>query len=144
MLAVEGQVDYSLPQAVTHMASAVSQYNYELPYPGYFSGHVLLTAGHMRSVNGFYNNYLGYGCEDDCFYRSFIERGLPVHRRYGRYESLYHDRVIEKDEKIRELFKRNWEISSLPRDFSNGLDSCEYSIEQVVEFPGYTRIDVNC
>ena len=144
MLAVEGEVDYSLPQAVTHMASAISQYNYKLPYPGYFSGHVLLTAEHMRSVNGFYKGYLGYGCEDDCFYRSFLERELPVHRRYGKYESLSHERVIDKDETIKELFKRNWEISSKPRDFSNGLDSCEYKIEQVIAFSAYTRIDVNC
>jgi len=143
MLAVEGQVDYSFPEAVTHLASAVSQYNYVLPYPGYFSGHVLLTAAHMRSVNGFYNDYPGYGCEDDCFYRSFLERNLPVHRRYGKYESLPHERVIEKDEDMRKAFKRNWEISSRPRDFSNGLDSCKYEIVEVHELPGYTQIEVN-
>lgn len=142
MLAVEDHVDYSFPKAVTHLASEVSQYNYKLPYPGYFSGHVLLTASHMRSVNGFYNDYPGYGCEDDCFYRSFLERGLPIDRRNGRYESLPHERVIEKDENIKELFKRNWEVSSRPRDFSNGLDSCKYDIVYVHKLPDYTRIDV--
>lgn len=142
MLAVKGEVDYSFPISVTHLASAVSQYNYQLPYPGYFSGHVLLTAEHMRSVNGFYNDYPGYGCEDDCFYRSFLERNLPVDRRYGKYISLPHERAVDKDKKLQELFKKNWEISSKPRDFSNGLSSCNYKIDKIVDCTGYTRLDV--
>ena len=142
MLAVENEVDYSFPKSATHLASSVSQYNYVLPYPEYFSGHVLLTSEHMRSVNGFYNDYPGYGCEDDCFYRSFTERNLPVERRYGRYESLPHERIIDKDEDIREMFNKNWEVSSRPRDFSNGLESCKYEIEDVVAFSNYTRLDV--
>lgn len=142
MLAVDGEVDYSFPHAVTHLASAASQYNYQLPYPTYFSGHILLTAEHMRSVNGYYNDYPGYGCEDDCFYRSFIDRGLPVERRYGRFESLPHDRVVDKDPAIMDLFNRNWELLKKPRDYSNGLTSCEYSIRKVHSFRDYIRIDV--
>ncbi len=143
MLAVAGQVDYSFPEAVTHLASAVSQFNYELPYPKYFSGHVLLTAAQMRSVNGFYNDYPGYGCEDDCFHRSFVQKNLPIHRRYGRYESLPHERVVDQDPTLMDLFNRNWErYKQQPRDFTNGLDSCQYQIRQVVRADGYTRIDV--
>ncbi|MEH6309227.1 galactosyltransferase-related protein [Olivibacter sp. CPCC 100613] len=142
MLAVEGQVDYSAPDAVTHLASAVSQYDYTLPYPTYFSGHVLLNAEHMESVNGFYNDYLGYGCEDDCFYRSFVERELPVHRRHGVYESLDHERPVDTDPKIKELFKRNWELSSKPRDFSNGLSTCQYKIHSVEVNDNYTMVNV--
>lgn len=145
MLAVEGQVDYSYPEAVTHLASAVSQFNYEMPYPAYFSGHVLLTATHMRSVNGFYNDYPGYGCEDDCFYRSFLERELPVHRRYGRYESLPHDRVVDKDPHLMDMFNRNWDLfkKNRPRDYTNGLTSCEYSIKAVNNCKDYIRLDVS-
>ncbi len=104
MLAVEGHVDYTFPNVVTHLASAAFQFGYTMPYPNYFSGHVLLTAEHMRSVNGFYNDYPGYGCEDDCFYRSFIQKNFPVERRYGRYESLPHDRVVDKDPSLMDLF----------------------------------------
>ncbi|MBN9384576.1 MAG: hypothetical protein J0H74_27730 [Chitinophagaceae bacterium] len=144
MLAVEGHVDYSFPKAATHLASAASQFGYTMPYPTYFSGHVLLTAEHMRSVNGFYNDYPGYGCEDDCFYRSFIERGLPIDRRYGRYESLPHERIVDKDPALMELFNRNWDIFNLnPRDFCNGLSSCEYRIGQVHSFTDFTQIDVH-
>lgn len=142
MLAVEGSVDYSFPETVTHLASAVSQYNYKMPYPGYFSGHVLLTAVQMRAVNGFYNDYPGYGCEDDCFYRSFLERHIPVQRRYGKYESLWHEKVINQDIKLKDLFKRNWEQSSKPRNFENGLSSCSYKIKKVHTFPCYYQVDV--
>ncbi|MDO6431641.1 galactosyltransferase-related protein [Flavitalea sp. BT771] len=143
MLAVDGHVDYSFPSCVTHMASAASQYNYTMPYPGYFSGHVLLTATHMRSVNGFYNDYPGYGCEDDCFYKSFLEKGLPVERRYGRYESLPHERVVDKDASLMEMFNRNWEkFQKRPRDCYNGLSSCEYEIRQVLDQGDYIQIDV--
>ena len=142
MLAVEGHVDFSFPKAATHLASAASQFNYAMPYLSYFSGHVLLTRDHMRSVNGFYNDYDGYGCEDDCFYRSFKERSLPTERRYGRFESLPHKRVVDHDEKILDLFNRNFEIYKKPRDFSNGLTSCKFEIKDVKECGGYKQIDV--
>lgn len=143
MLAVEGHVDYSFPTAVTHLASAASQFNYTMPYPTYFSGHVLLTAAHMRSVNGFYNDYPGYGCEDDCFYRSFIERNLPIERRYGKYESLPHDRLVDKHPELMDLFNRNYDLlKSSTRDFSNGLDSCKYKIMAEYDFGDYKKIEV--
>jgi glycosyl transferase family 7 (putative galactosyltransferase) len=142
MLAVEGHVDYSFPRAATHLASAVSQFGYKMPYPVYFGGHVLVTAEQMRSVNGFYNGYPGYGVEDDCFYRSFVNKGLPVHRRYGKYESLPHKRAVE-DDQLKELFDRNWErLKSGPRDFSNGITSCKYTIADVHQLEGYTQLDV--
>jgi hypothetical protein len=144
MLAVEGQVDYSFPQAATHLASAASQFGYKMPYPVYFGGHVLVTAGQMRSVNGFYNDYPGYGCEDDSFYRSFVHKGLPVDRRYGRYESLPHKRHVDHDEHLMDLFNHNWEhFKSGPRDYSNGISSCKYEIVAVHQFEGYTQLDVN-
>lgn len=145
MLAVEGHVDYSFPAAVTHLASATSQFDYKLPYPAYFSGHVLLTAEHMRSVNGFYNDYAGYGCEDDSFYRSFLLKELPVQRRYGRFECLSHERVVDKDPTLMDLFNRNWEhFLQNPRDFSNGLSSCQYKIVQVHHYPDYIQLDIEC
>ena len=142
MLAVEGHVDYSFPNAVTHLASAASQFNYSMPYEKYFSGHVLLTAEQMRSVNGFCNDYQGYGCEDDCFYRSFIQKGLPVDRRYGRYECLAHERVVDKDSTLMDAFNRNWERLMLARDFSSGLSSCRYCLVQVHAHDEYTQLDV--
>ncbi len=143
MLAVKGHVDYSFPEAATHLASAISQYDYEMPYSTYFSGHVLLTAAHMRSVNGFYNDYAGYGCEDDCFYRSFRERNLPTQRRYGKYESLPHERVVDKHPEIMDMFNKNWDhFCENPRDFSNGLTSCEYEIMLVTKHRDYTLLDV--
>jgi len=142
MLAIEGHVDYSFPKAATHLASAASQFNYTMPYPTYFSGHVLLTGEHIRSVNGFYNDYPGYGCEDDCFYRSFVQKNLPVERRYGRYESLPHERVVDKDPVLMDTFNRNWELLKQPRDFSNGLSSCRYRIAAVQTCSGYTQLDV--
>ncbi|WP_286851419.1 MULTISPECIES: galactosyltransferase-related protein [Sphingobacterium] len=142
MLAVEDQVDYSEPSEVTHLASSVSQFGFLLPYPTYFSGHVLLKGKHMESVNGFYNDYLGYGCEDDCFYRSFIEKNLPVHRRYGLYHSLDHPRLVDTDEDLMDHFNKNFEMLKKPRDFSNGLSSCNYMIEDIVEFKGYTMVNV--
>jgi hypothetical protein len=145
MLAVDGQVDYSFPSAPTHLASAASQFNYTMPYPAYFSGHVLLTSAHMRSVNGFYNDYPGYGCEDDCFYRSFLQRNLAIDRRYGRFESLPHENAATSDTRIMEMFNSNWEkFQSGPRDFSNGLSSCDYRVVNVAALKDYTLIDTLC
>jgi hypothetical protein len=77
-------------------------------------------------------------------YRSFVHKGLPVDRRYGRYESLPHKRHVDHDQHLMDLFNRNWEhFKSGPRDYSNGITSCKYDIAAIHRLAGYTQLDVN-
>lgn len=47
--------DYSYPDKPTHIATQCSQFEYKMPYGGYFGGVNLFTKEQFRSVNGFVN-----------------------------------------------------------------------------------------
>ncbi|CAF3751224.1 unnamed protein product [Rotaria magnacalcarata] len=83
---------YSCPPEPRHMSVAVNTLNYELPYRTIFGGVSALTIEQFKSVNGFSNQYFGWGGEDD----DMAARILTKYRisRYpasiARYKMLRH------------------------------------------------------
>jgi beta-1,4-galactosyltransferase 1 len=59
---------YSCPEAPRHMSSAVSTFNYKLPYTSIFGGVSSLTKEQMKNVNGYSNLYFGWGGEGTYIY----------------------------------------------------------------------------
>jgi hypothetical protein len=83
-------VDYRPAARPVHLAGATSQYGYRLPYPTYFGGVVLFPRADFERVNGFSNEYWGWGSEDDDLLLRVQQSGLEVERRPGRFECLWH------------------------------------------------------
>ena len=52
---------YQIHMCMKHL----NLYNFSLPYLFLFGGVSALTDKHMKKVNGFSNNYWGWGGEDD-------------------------------------------------------------------------------
>jgi len=70
MLPINDDCDYSYDDVPIHLASELESYNYKLPFPHYFGGVVLFTKEDFLEVNGYSNEYWGYGVEDlDMLYR---------------------------------------------------------------------------
>lgn len=90
MLPLDKNCDYSYVQFPTHMATAAKQFNYRLPYNEYFGGVTMFNNSDFIKVNGFYNDYWGWGAEDDDLYKRCLLHGLQIQRRNGRYDSLAH------------------------------------------------------
>jgi len=67
--------DYSYPgQYPVHIATNISQMDYELKYHEYFGGAVLFTKEQVEATNGYSNNYWDWGMEDDdLFWRCHLE-----------------------------------------------------------------------
>jgi hypothetical protein len=94
MLPISDECDYSWPEVPTHLATNVESHDNKLPYPQYFGGVVLINREDFEDVNGYSNEYYGYGFEDlDLLYR--IERaGLPLetfydkNKTYSNYDEL--------------------------------------------------------
>ena len=80
--------DYTYPVMPTHLSVYCSQFDYQ-PVPYYFGGVLLINKEDFQSVNGFSNQYQGWGGEDDDLRKRIdltwsISRG----RRMGRYQSI--------------------------------------------------------
>lgn len=122
-------VDYSYQELPTHLAAAASQFNYGLPYEGYFGGVTMFSRKSFCKINGYSNEYWGWGAEDDdVLYRCHLAN-LNVQRQSpGILKSLSHDRVIDQQDyhknidRIREMWskKLDWE--------NEGVNSCKYSV----------------
>lgn len=98
--------DYSPPKSPTHLASMVEQFNYNVPYPNYFGGVTLFRKQDYIAVNGFSNEYWGWGLEDDDLLLRCVYKELPIERRPGVYRSLPHPHANESDPWVQENRKR--------------------------------------
>lgn len=136
-------VDYGYQELPTHLAAAASQFNYGLPYEGYFGGVTMFSRESFRKINGYSNEYWGWGAEDDdVLYRCHLA-GLKVQRQSpGILKSLTHDRVIDEQDYKRNI-DRIREMWSKKLDWENeGVNSCKYSIVDRNETPERILIKV--
>lgn len=95
--------DYSFPNFPTHLAAEAQQFGYKLPYDGYFGGVTLFDKSSFEKINGFSNNYWGWGAEDDDIRFRCVCYEIPIYRRNGRFTSLNHERHIDRDLYVKNL-----------------------------------------
>lgn len=83
--------DYSYPALPTHMSSHCSQFNYVNIPDKIMGGVVLFTNEHYKKVNGYSNEFNGWGKEDDDLYARCEKESLkPYKSPYGRFYSVPH------------------------------------------------------
>jgi len=70
-----GGADYSFPKEnPRHIATQISQMNYQLKYEEYFGGAILFSKEQVERTNGYSNDYWDWGMEDDdLFWRCVLE-----------------------------------------------------------------------
>ena len=95
MIPEEG-ADYSYPtEGPRHIATKISQMDYELKYHEYFGGAVLFSKEHLEATNGYSNGYWDWGMEDDdLFWRCHVE-------------GLTNDTYLDKDFKNSKFIRFN-------------------------------------
>jgi len=76
MLPLKG-VDYSYPETPVHLISKVDK---EVPFIDYFGGVTLFNVHDYKLVNGYSNEYWGWGFEDDDLLYRCIQRNIPLDR----------------------------------------------------------------
>lgn len=120
--------DYSFPDGPTHLATEVEQFKYQLPYDGYFGGVTLFDKESFQKINGYANEYWGWGAEDDDVLLRCRIMSIDTYRKSCRYRSLSHERKIEQDPYYTNLdklgrFQRNPVVEVMMKD---GLSTLEY------------------
>jgi len=126
--------DYSFPDGPTHLSSEVEQFNWGLPYDGYFGGVTLFDKDSFKKINGYSNEYWGWGAEDDDVLHRCMIKEVDTYRKQCRYRSLSHDRNIERTQYFNNVNKLQvFQSDYLAEDQMDkeGLSSLSY--EKVAE-----------
>jgi glycosyltransferase involved in cell wall biosynthesis len=133
--------DYDYTDGPTHLASQAEQFDYKLPYDGYFGGVTIFDKPSFLKINGYSNDYWGWGAEDDdVLYRCSI-MNIPIYRKQCRYRSLDHERHIEHAPYMKNIDRLNRFIgSATPESIMNdGLSTLKYTKTEDKMLTDHTR-----
>jgi len=126
--------DYSYSSTPTHLAAEAEQFGFKLPYQGYFGGVTLFDKHSFIKVNGYSNDYWGWGAEDDDVMFRCVMKEIKPARKNGRYRSLSHERNIVQDlynENLRKFFefKNGMNVNKITQKInSDGLSDLAYEV----------------
>ncbi|OPJ66618.1 beta-1,4-galactosyltransferase 4 [Patagioenas fasciata] len=134
---------YTCDRQPKHLVVGRNNTGYRLRYQGYFGGVTALTRDQFSKVNGFSNNYWGWGGEDDDL-RIRVEiqkmRVVRPSADVARYTMIFHKRDHGNEEngermKLLHQVSRTWK--------TDGLNSCSYKLLSVEHNPLYVNITVD-
>ncbi|KFP67317.1 Beta-1,4-galactosyltransferase 4, partial [Cariama cristata] len=134
---------YMCDRQPKHLVVGRNNTGYRLRYRGYFGGVTALTRDQFSKVNGFSNNYWGWGGEDDDLRIRVEMQKMRVVRPsadVARYTMIFHKRDHGNEEngermKLLRQVSRTWK--------TDGLNSCSYKLLSVEHNPLYVNITVD-
>ncbi|KAF7494898.1 Beta-1, 4-N-acetylgalactosaminyltransferase bre-4 [Sarcoptes scabiei] len=129
---------YTCPkQSPKHMSVAIDKFHYKLPYASIFGGVSALTAEQFIKVNGFSNQFWGWGGEDDDMSNRIHHYGLNISRypiEIARYKMLKHEQTAPNADRFKKLYN-GWR-----RFKTDGISSIKYRVIDLVYRKLYTWI----
>ena len=151
-----GGADYTYPEKYPrHIATQISQMDYQLKYHEYFGGAVVFSREQVMNTNGYSNDYWDWGMEDDdLFWRCHKEGYLnnshlnkePYKQKYLQFDGEYSYAKIEPTREMRAWNGRSHTISVLTRAyhiedktpiFLIGDKERKYAEYPILRVPGY-------
>ncbi|XP_054034714.1 LOW QUALITY PROTEIN: beta-1,4-galactosyltransferase 1 [Dryobates pubescens] len=130
---------YSQPR---HLSVSMDKFGFRLPYNQYFGGVSALSKEQFTKINGFPNNYWGWGGEDDDIYNRLVFKGMGISRPdavVGKCRMIRHSRD-RKNEPNPERFDRIAHTRETMN--SDGLNTLSYKVLRTDKYPLYTKITV--
>ena len=151
-----GGADYTFPiEGPRHIATKISQMEYQLKYHEYFGGAVLFSKSHIDKTNGYSNDYWDWGMEDDDLFWRAHREGLtnntylyPQKKLIDYYSFSGNDSYmkIPYSQNFRNLTARSHTVSVLVRAFQQedklpiyliGDSTRKYKEFPILRIPGY-------
>ncbi|CAI9533605.1 unnamed protein product [Staurois parvus] len=134
---------YTCDRFPKHASIAMDKFGYKLPYKSYFGGVSALSPEQYMKMNGFPNNYWGWGGEDDDIAIRVALSGQLISRpsiRHGRYKMIKHghDKGNEQNPRRFNLLaktRRTWR--------QDGMNALQYNLFSKELPPLYTNITVD-
>lgn len=143
LIPMDDRNTYRCFQQPRHISVAMDKFGFNLPYVQYFGGVSALSKQQFLTINGFPNNYWGWGGEDDDIFNRLVFKGMSLSRPnaiIGRCRMIRHTRD-KKNEPNPQRFDRIAHTKETM--FSDGLNSLTYSVLDIQRYPLYTKITVD-
>ncbi|KAM6294304.1 beta-1,4-galactosyltransferase 3 [Aegotheles albertisi] len=126
-----------------HVSVAMNKFGYSLPYPQYFGGVSALTPDQYMKINGFPNEYWGWGGEDDDIATRVRLAGMKIARppiSIGHYKMVKHkgDKGNEENPHRFDLLIRTQRMWT-----QDGMNSLTYRLLAKDLRPLYTNLTVD-
>ena len=86
--------DYSFVPYPCHLPTELSSCDYDIPYDTYFGGVTLFPKEDFELINGYSNQYWGWGFEDDDLFWRCLDAGLPTDTMEVGQDSLISNSMV--------------------------------------------------
>ncbi|XP_029460132.1 beta-1,4-galactosyltransferase 1-like [Rhinatrema bivittatum] len=126
-----------------HLSVSVDRLGFRLLYEDLFGGVTALSKDQFQKINGFPNNYWGWGGEDDDISKRIKSKGMSLSRpdaKIGTFHMIHH-KSDEKNEPNPQRFNKIAHTEETMN--SDGLNSLSYEVVKTEKKPLYTIITVN-
>jgi len=126
--------DYGYPAQPSHLSSHCSQFNYVNIPDKIMGGVITFTNEQYRNINGYSNEYWGWGKEDDDLYERVIRAGyIPYKHPFGTYFSIPHEHRLNSEVennlhlKNGARFRKFCESKRIIHQMADGLNSIQFN-----------------
>jgi hypothetical protein len=126
------EADYSYSDIPLHLATDASQFK-GIYYAAYYGGVNLMSKENFIKINGFSNEFWGWGGEDDDLRNRFINSGYENIKRKGIYNSLDH-KMSDRSNRGNNVKKMNSKYNYM----EDGLSNLEYKILEEVKLNDFS------
>lgn len=141
-------VDYSYSDNPLHLATHLQEHDYETTFFDYFGGVTMFTKEDFKTINGFSNEYWGWGFEDDDLLIRCVESNLKLDDEVSRTDSVKEMESFKLDGDLSYIHLKSKKQSTLMQDeFTISVmvkpneielsENKEYDNFPIVCIPGY-------
>ncbi|XP_052320629.1 beta-1,4-galactosyltransferase 1-like isoform X1 [Oncorhynchus keta] len=126
-----------------HLSVSMDKFGFKLPYNQYFGGVSALSKEQFLEINGFPNNYWGWGGEDDDIFNRVSSRGMSISRpdsEVGKCRMIRHERDKLNDPNPQRFDRIQRTRLTMNTD---GINSLKYEVVKVEKDPLFTKITVD-
>ncbi|XP_035280921.1 beta-1,4-galactosyltransferase 1 isoform X1 [Anguilla rostrata] len=134
---------YSCFSQPRHLSVSMDKFRFRLPYNQYFGGVSSMSKQQFLRINGFPNNYWGWGGEDDDIYNRLSSKGMSISRpsgAVGKCRMIRHDRDKQNEPNPQRFDRIAHTRETMNRD---GINSLTYEVIRVEKDKLYTKITVD-
>ncbi|CAL8262463.1 unnamed protein product [Lota lota] len=125
-----------------HLSVSMDKFGFRLPYWQFFGGVSAMSKEQFLKINGFPNNYWGWGGEDDDIYNRLSMKGMSISRAsgtVGKCRMIRHDRDKKNEPNPQRFNRLAHTRENMGKD---GINSLTYKVINKERRPLYTYITV--